>query len=375
MALVTGGADTLATGSDVAVGRPTPTGEYRWFLPRGARVTLTGERGDMVRARLDGQTDAWFPRNSVTVAAATPAPLRLPAPTLVSGRAWTDVTLAVGGAPFRIEASDTTLELTVHGVAADPASLRGLGDRVVAGIEVVARSADAATVRIRPHLPLWGYKAFYAPDGALVLRVREPPRIDPANPLRGLRIVVDPGHPPGGATGPTGLTEAEANLGISLRLAEQLRIRGAEVLMTRTTHTEVSLAARVEMATAWDADILVSVHNNAFPEGVNPFRRHGTSTYYFHPFSAALSSALNGEIQASTQIRDLGAIRGNLALVRPTWMPSALTESLFMPIPQQEAALRNPIFLEALAAAHVRGLERFARDRAGTGFTRLETGR
>ncbi|HEV2734672.1 MAG TPA: hypothetical protein VGV85_07525, partial [Longimicrobiaceae bacterium] len=36
-ATVTGG-DTLATGSDVAVGRPTPTGTYRWFLPRGARV-------------------------------------------------------------------------------------------------------------------------------------------------------------------------------------------------------------------------------------------------------------------------------------------------------------------------------------------------
>jgi N-acetylmuramoyl-L-alanine amidase len=67
------------------------------------------------------------------------------------------------------------------------------------------------------------------------VRVRRPPAIDPQQPLRGIRIVIDPGHPPAGAIGPTGLTEAEANLAISLPLAAQLRARGAEVLMTRTT--------------------------------------------------------------------------------------------------------------------------------------------
>jgi N-acetylmuramoyl-L-alanine amidase len=114
-----------------------------------------------------------------------------------------------------------------------------------------------------------------------------------------------------------------------------------------------------------DAHLLVSVHNNAFPEGVNPFRNHGTSTYHFHPHSGDLARALNQEIVRTTLIRDLGARTSNLALVRPTWMPTALTESLFMMLPEQEAALRNPHFLEALAAAHVRGLEAFLRGRAG----------
>jgi N-acetylmuramoyl-L-alanine amidase len=45
-------------------------------------------------------------------------------------------------------------------------------------------------------------------------------------------------------------------------------------------------------------------------------------------------------------------------------MPTALTESLFMPIPEQEAALRNPEFVERLADAHVRGIEAFLRERA-----------
>ena len=55
---------------------------------------------------------------------------------------------------------------------------------------------------------------------------------------------------------------------------------------------------------------------------------------------------------------------GNLALVRPTWMPSTLTESLFMPIPEQESALRDPAFLDQLAEAHARGIEAFLRARA-----------
>jgi N-acetylmuramoyl-L-alanine amidase len=45
-------------------------------------------------------------------------------------------------------------------------------------------------------------------------------------------------------------------------------------------------------------------------------------------------------------------------------MPSVITESLFMMFPEQENALRDPAFLDRLAAAHVRGIEAFLRERA-----------
>jgi N-acetylmuramoyl-L-alanine amidase len=205
------------------------------------------------------------------------------------------------------------------------------------------------------------------------VRVRRPPALDAADPLRGRRIVVDPGHPPAGATGPTGLHEAEANLAIALRLAERLRARGAEVILTRTgagplvsaTSSAVELRARADLAVRADADLMVSIHNNAFGEGANPWRAHGTSVYWFHPFAAPLARALQREILRETGIRDIGALQGNLAMARPTWVPSVLTESLFMPIPEQEAALRDPGFLDRLAEAHVRGIEAFLRERAG----------
>jgi N-acetylmuramoyl-L-alanine amidase len=45
-------------------------------------------------------------------------------------------------------------------------------------------------------------------------------------------------------------------------------------------------------------------------------------------------------------------------------MPSILSESAFMMIPQNEAALRDPAVLDRIAAAHLRGIEAFLRARA-----------
>jgi N-acetylmuramoyl-L-alanine amidase len=360
------GGDTLATGSDVTVGRSTPAGTYRWFLPAGARLSLTGERGDLVRASLDGVTEGWFPATELVIEEGGPTSIDLAPPRLTPSEAWTDVRFAIDAAPFRIEAMDSVLQVTLHGVAGDYFRMMA-NDRVVRLVEWHPASGDATVVRIHPAHRIWGFKAFYDDEGGLVVRIRPPPPIDPVEPLRGVRIAVDPGHPPAGATGPTGFPEAEANLAIGASLAEQLRERGADVLITRTTGAELGLTDRTNMAVEWDAHVLVSVHNNAFPEGVDPYARNGTSTYYFHPMAIDLARTLNSEIAATTTARDLGVIHGNLALARPTWMPSVLTESLFMPIPEHEAALRDSGFVERLAAAHVRGLESFLRLAAARG--------
>ncbi|CAN5791804.1 hypothetical protein BH23GEM8_BH23GEM8_03510 [soil metagenome] len=366
-ALVSGGADTLRTGSDVAIGRTTPTGGFRWFLPRGARLSATGQRGDMVRVRMDSET-AWFPAADLTLQESAPqATAAALAPVVVSAASgWVDLRLAAGGAPFHVEAEAERLVLTVYG-RTPPTGSAATGDPLVSGISW--SGAGPARAEIRLSRPLWGYKAFYEANGDLTIRLRRPPTIDAARPLSGIRVVIDPGHPPAGATGPTGLTEAESNLRIGLRLREMLLERGAEVIMTRATDQPVvsatdqaaELRARTRLAVDADAHLLISVHNNAFAEGANPSRSNGTSTYYYHPFSVELARYLNEEIVRETRIRDLGHRTGNLALVRPTWFPTALTESVFMPIPEQEAALRNDGFVERLAAAHVAGIERFLR--------------
>lgn len=372
LGVVTGGKDTLATGSEIVAGAPSPGADRRWFFPRGARLTVTGRLGDLYRVRL-GEAEAWVDTAGVRLAEEAPPAMRpVDAVRLAPAPRYVDVVVEAGHAPFEIRAAGDTLGVTFFGRTVPAGAAEVDGDRLIESARW--QPAGPATARLDLDLdaPVWGYKAFYTPEGDLVVRVRRPPEIDPEAPFEGIRVLVDAGHPPGGAIGPTGLTEAEANLAIALRLAEMLRARGAEVVLTRTspeplksaTSVATELWGRVDLAVAEDADLLVSIHNNAFPEGVNPFLHYGTETYYYHPFSEPLAQALVDEIAEVTGLPKLGAKQRSLALVRPSWMPSTLTESLFLMFPQQEAALRDPDFLDRLAAAHLRGLETFLRARA-----------
>ncbi|MBA3258577.1 MAG: N-acetylmuramoyl-L-alanine amidase, partial [Gemmatimonadales bacterium] len=192
--------------------------------------------------------------------------------------------------------------------------------------------------------------------------VRRPPAIDEGDPLRGRLIAVDPGHPPAGATGPTGLREAEANLGVALELRRLLEAAGAKVLMTRTGDTPLDLWPRIALAEAAGAELLISVHNNALPDGINPFTNNGSSVYYNHPRSAPLARAIQEELVRRLGLRDLGFGRGDLALVRGTWMPAVLTEGLFMMLPEQEAALRSERGRRAYAVAVLDGIRRYLKE-------------
>jgi N-acetylmuramoyl-L-alanine amidase len=184
---------------------------------------------------------------------------------------------------------------------------------------------------------------------------------DSRSPLRGLTIAVDPGHPPIGATGPTGLYEGDAVLAVGERLRALLEQRGATVVMTRTTPDPVALAARPIMARRANAHALVSIHLNALPDGVNPFSAHGTETYFLHPQAEPLARATQQRMVARMRLRNNGVFSRTLALARPTWMPSILAEGAYIMIPEQEAALRTPGYQEAYARALVEGLEDFFR--------------
>ena len=202
-------------------------------------------------------------------------------------------------------------------------------------------TADEVTLTLDLTKPVWGYRTRWDRSD-LLLEIRRPPTIDRLHPLKGLRIVVDPGHPPGGATGPTGYREAEANLAVALELRTLLEKGGAQVLMTRTSDVSVPLSWRPLFADSVNADLLISIHNNALPDGVNPFTNSGTSVFYNQPRSAPLARTTQAALVERLGLRDLGVGRGDLALVRPTWMPSILTEGMFMAIPEQEEALRLP---------------------------------
>jgi N-acetylmuramoyl-L-alanine amidase len=349
-------------------GRIDTSGPYNYFWPDGTRFQVLGERDGFFHVRLAGNRTAYVPTSDMQL---------LPAGTSIPGAAVAAVRFSARPEfidlriplpevlPFDVMEDERSIQIDVFGAVSEVNFFQyGSLDPLIERAEWSQPADSVYRVTVNLTEPVWGYDTFYDDTGALILRIRRPPVIDPLNPFRGILIAVDPGHPPGGAIGPTGLTEAEANLNIALKLRDMLQDAGARVLMTRTDNTAVPLGDRPQMATDADADILLSIHNNAFPDGVNPFTNNGTSAYYFQPQSAQLAKLLQAEILGELGLRDIGIGRADLALVRPTWMPAVLTETSFLMVPAQEAAMRDPTVQERVARAHFRALAAFLRARS-----------
>ncbi|HEX6058476.1 MAG TPA: N-acetylmuramoyl-L-alanine amidase [Gemmatimonadaceae bacterium] len=357
-------ADTTAGAELPIVGRPVPGGTYKWFLLPGTVVELSGRSGAFFRVRLDSQLEIWVDSADVrALPEGSAAPRRvLPNLRVVPDSAWVDVVMPLGERPaFLVQAHGRDLVLTLYGTTGNTDIIRyAANDSLVRTIEWTQETSDRARLTVRLSSPVYGWHAMQ--DGArFVLRIRRPPAVDAGAPLRGRLIVVDAGHPPAGATGPTGLYEAEPVLDVAERVRALLEARGARVLMTRTTAEPVALYARPEMARRANADALVSVHLNALPDGVNPFTAQGTGVYFFHPPSEPLARDVQRELVRWLGLPNLGVYYDNLALVRTPWMPSILTEGLFIMMPEQEAAMRTALGREAYARGIADGLEAYFR--------------
>ena len=373
-------ASTVNDTDRVTIGMPEPreSGQvYKWFLFPGSVVKVTGYRKlgsqEFVRVELDSGDVAWVQRAELArdttsripgmFVGDTTAPVRqIGAVRLAPTADWIDVVIPMTGPPppYLVEESDRSLSLLVYGVT-NPPVISMMAEPADAYFNSISSTPEGNRVRYTINLNRapYGYLALWQ-NGTLTLRVRRPPRIaDAANPLRGLTITVDPGHPPGGETGPTRLYEADATLQVGTRLRDMLTQRGVNVVMTRTTADPVDLGLRPIISRRANAHAFVSVHLNAEPDGVNPFVTNGSMTLYFWPHSVPLASATQAGLLAELGLHDKGAQFQNIAVARGTWMPSILTEGAYGIMPDQEAAMRTPQFQDAYATAIVHGLESY----------------
>lgn len=191
-------------------------------------------------------------------------------------------------------------------------------------------------------------------------------------------IVIDVGHggidfgvDPAGS----GLLEKKVNLDIARALGNQLEDEGAQVMVTRDSDLFVSLNARVRYANALlfrpdnsvDHGRLVSIHLNSNRK--NPDLRR--VEVFVDPqadgpfaFAADLAARLRDVTGGSVGYLDAGYPEGvhpaDLAPVRWTYPRghNVLTEAVFLSNPEQARLLRDPQFINHLAAAHVDGLRR-----------------
>jgi len=362
----------------VVTGYALTGGIERWFLLPSTVVKVVATKGSDAHVELDSTKTIRIAKSDLrmldSAAPASPAPAPAPAPAsppapprasafrVAYADEWTDIVIPLTTrAPYLVETGPSTLTLTLYGTRG-PARQATARARTSSHIAAVAAAPAGPQMKYSISLrgPVFGYQPLWE-EGKFTLRVRRPPRVDPANPLMGLTIAIDPGHPPAGATGPTGLYEAVPVLDVGFKARELLQAKGVKVLMTRSTPDTLDLALRPTMARRADAHALVSIHLNAVPDGVNPLRVHGTATYHYHPHAQPLAETTQRAAVTHMSLRDNGVKRENFALVRPTWMPAILVEGAFVIMPDQEAAMRTPEYQERYARAIVEGLENYFR--------------
>lgn len=344
---------------NVIIGRPSPAGDYKWFLFRGTTVRVLEYRNDMAEVQLDSAQTVWVQRRDVKPQADEHVlvPLHVTDPHVVSAAASVDLELSVPAAPaYKVDETERELTVTLYNATA--ASMLAPASDTLLASATESRETDRVVYRLALTRPVYGYQALYE-NGVFKLSVRRPPVVNIAEPLRGMTIVIDPGHPPIGATGPTGLFEPIPTLAVGLRVRDLLEARGAHVVMTRETAAPVALGDRPIIARRANANAFVSIHLNADADGQNPFRDNGTGTYYFHLHSRLLARMVQNALVPELGLRDRGIFYQNLAVARATWYPAVLAEGLFIIMPDQEAAIRTPEYQEAYARGIVDGLEKF----------------
>lgn len=241
-----------------------------------------------------------------------------------------------------------------------------------------------------PSKPGWVDRPNLLPDSNLTLAFE--PAAD---------IVIDPGHggPEIGAshTFPDGtvLAEKDVNLTVATRIVATLRQAGYRVTLTRTTDSWVDasrrdvtgdgkvdladdLQARTDRANAAGATLFLSIHFNGnddpglsgttiYYDAARPFARR--SLYFARLLDQGTKAALGQvgypTIDRGVQTDSTAVGQGSYfyllgpTATRPTTMPGALVEGLFLTNARDAQELRDPKVLDALAQAYARAIESY----------------
>lgn len=125
--------------------------------------------------------------------------------------------------------------------------------------------------------------AAFAPPASAAAALRglpEPADLPPGGPDDRFTVLLDPGH---GGHDPGALSEgeAEANLVLvfALELRATLQARGVDVVLTRPDDSFVSLERRMTAAREAQADLFISLHADALPQG----QAAGATVYVWNP--------------------------------------------------------------------------------------------
>ena len=140
-----------------------------------------------------------------------------------------------------------------------------------------------------------------------------------------MKIVVNGGHEPNVDSGALGSrsTEAEVTQKLMLLVAAYLEKAGCEVMAVQTA----DLAEICNVTNRWGADILVSIHCNAFNQ-----KAKGTETfaYYGSREGDALAHHIQSQIVTSLATTNRGVKEAGFYVLKHTKCTAVLVETAFI---------------------------------------------
>lgn len=221
----------------------------------------------------------------------------------------------------------------------------------------------------------------------------ERPFVPQGRPLEGLTITVDPGH--GGASHAAGYTgsargvqsrypEQDLNLKVSVHLVNLLRMAGADVQLTRSDDSRMTLnpldgpptsrseelGARVKVAAESASHLFLAVHHNSFSNE----QAHGVVVLIWptdkpgknQPLERAFADVLREEVEAAVPHgRRFNHYLSQHPLVTFSDQPSAVIEFGFLSNPEFDRWVTTPGNTRVEAVAVYKAIERFWRERRG----------
>jgi len=196
------------------------------------------------------------------------------------------------------------------------------------------------------------------------------------------RIIVDPGHggdDPGTQNIAIGAKEKTNTLDVGLRLADELRKRGYEVIMTRTKDVTFNRKERPIMANSDKGDLYLSIHFNEAPEasvsGVEtwiltpPWQPSSTQAKLSETDKKVLPgdrfdywNTVVGFSVERAVTRELGTVnrgvkRARYDVLTPLNMPGLLVECGFLSNPTEGAKIITPDYRQKIALAIADGID------------------
>ncbi|WP_163098970.1 SH3 domain-containing protein [Peribacillus alkalitolerans] len=174
--------------------------------------------------------------------------------------------------------------------------------------------------------------------------------------LEGKTIVLDAGHG-GRDPGAVGLLYYEKNLTLTtvMKTADLLRSAGANVVLTRSDDTYLTLQKRVDVSHKSNTDVFVSFHYNVATKTSSGIM----SFYYTASKEKSLAETIQKSLIEHTGMKDQGVRYGNFHVIRENKKPAVLLELGFVSNPTEEQTLGTEEYQAKAAQGVFDGLVKY----------------